>query len=151
MIFLLLPISTLCQKYSFDSTAFFKQKKEIDLRKPSITSFKRNFENDSSDRANDFKNLKPFKIFKKSSTIYDVTKIILSSNRKFIAYYKGCTAEGVTAGDYQIENNILTISSSKITYESLKNDLVFKSIDYPFFEIGTIKYQIIKKGLVYLR
>jgi len=152
IIFLLLPVSVWGQKYSFDSTSFFKETRQINFREPSIKSFKRNFENDSLKTTDeDIKSFKTYMIFKKSSTIFDVTKIILSSNGKFISYYRGCLAEGVTAGNYQIKDNTLIITSSKNVYTNLKYQKVFRSLDYPFFEIGTINYQITKEGLVYLR
>ena len=146
-----MPISVISQEYFIsDSSFFFKQSEDFDLRKPSISSFKRNFDKDSMDRLNEeFDRLKPFKVFKKSSTIFDITRIILFSNGRFIAYYKGCIAEGITGGIYRIENNTLTISSSKITYEGLKNEL--KLLDYGFFEIGTIIYRIAKEKLIYLK
>lgn len=147
-----MPVSVWAQKFSFDSANFFKETRQINFREPSITSFKRNFENDSLTTADeDIKSFKTHMIFKKSNTIFDVTKIILSFNGKFISYYRGCIAEGVTAGNYQIKDNTLIITSSKNVYTNLKQQKVFESFDYPFFEIGTIKYQITKEGLVYLR
>ena len=151
LILLFFPIAVLSQKYFIsDSSILLGQREEFDLRKPSISSFERSFEKDSIDRINEeIDRFKPFRVFKKSSTIFDITRIILFSNGKFFAYYKGCIAEGITGGIYRIENNTLTISSSKNTYESLKNE--FKLLDYRFFEIGTKRYLISKEGLVYLK
>lgn len=152
IVFLLLPISSWSQKYSLDSSFFSEEPKQINFRQPSISTFKRNFEvNNLNDTNEEISSFKPYKVFKKSSTIYDITKIILFTDGKFIGYYHGCTAEGVTAGNYLLKDNLLIITSSKNVYTNLNRQQVFKLIDYPFFELGSIKYQITNEGLVYLR
>lgn len=122
-----------------------------DFRTPSISILQTDLTIDRSASVDGlYQSLNPLKVYKHSSTIFDVVRILLLPEGKFLCYSHNCLSEGISAGNYAINKNIITLKSSKKVYNSLKKDKFIKSMDYGFVTINSISYMIQNDKLIFL-
>ena len=94
--------------------------------------------------------LNPIKIYSKSSTIFDISYIILLNQDRFVASYAGCTQKTISGGSYQIKNNQLILKCSRQIFNTINKLKSIDELKYQFIDIGKIKYLLTNEGLAYI-
>jgi len=137
--------------FKLDSSYVYQvdQKK---FRIPPVSILQTTFVLDQSEYSSKpYHSLNPGKIYKKSSTIFDVAKILLLPDGKFFYYSHSCLSDGISAGSYTLINNVLTLKSSEKIYNQLAKNEFVKSKDCGFLNISSISYLIKNDELIYLK
>jgi cell division protein FtsI/penicillin-binding protein 2 len=125
-------------------------KKEIkDFRKPLPTAFSISYEMDTV--VNRFVSLSAVMTFKRSATIFDMTRIIFLKDGTFYCYTYGCLREGSSAGNFTIHNDTLTLTSSNKIFNKLKENPALKSCRFVFVDLKDLKFLIKNEELISIK
>jgi hypothetical protein len=89
--------------------------------------------------------------FNHSSTIFDITQIILFKNGTFFCYTDNCLREGSSAGYYNLSNDTLTLASSKKVFSKLKTKSPLKDNSFVFVELNALKFLLRKAELICIK